>query len=268
MKKTKKNIKNKKLAKIESLLREKEKEIERLKSDIERKTTEIEVISQISKAIATGKDIHEILNIIVKLVADTMKTKICSIMLLDEERQELIIKATQSLSDEYKNKPNIKVGQSISGLAVKEKTPVTVLDVTKDPRYAYPEIAKKVGIVSMLAVPMMIKEKVIGVINVYTSEEHKFSDEEIKVLQTIANQSAVGIENAKLLETALKAREELETRKLVERAKGILMKEKGLSEDEAYRTIHKKSMDTRKTMKEIAQAIIIAHEIKNSKETH
>ncbi|MCM8818402.1 MAG: ANTAR domain-containing protein [Candidatus Omnitrophica bacterium] len=265
----KKNYKkNKNLIRCKKLLKEKEQEIEFLKSELERKSTEIEVISQISKAIISGQSIDEILDGIVKLVGEKMNKKICSIMMLDEEKQELVIKATQSLSEEYKKKPNIKVGQGISGLAVKEKTPQMVLDITKDPRYAYPEIAKKVGIVSMLAVPMLIKDKVIGVINVYTSEKHKFTDEEIKVLQTIANQSAVCIENAKLFETTLKVKEELETRKLVERAKGILMKEKNLSEDEAYRIIQKKSMDMRKSMKEIAQAIIISDEIKNSKETH
>lgn len=114
----------------------------------------------------------------------------------------------------------------------------------------------------MLAVPMMVKNKVVGVINSYTANEHKFTEDEINILQSVANQAAVAIENTKLMEEILAAREALEVRKLVERAKGILMKETGMGEDEAYRTIHRKSMDMRRSMREIAEAIILTSEMK------
>ena len=87
----------------------------------------------------------------------------------------------------------------------------------------------------MLSVPMMIKERVIGVINSYTSYEHKFTDEEVKILQAIANQAAVAIESTNLTQELIATKQALETRKLVERAKGLLMKELSLSEDEAYK---------------------------------
>lgn len=191
-----------------------------------------------------------------------MNSKICSIMLLDNKKQELFIAATQSLSEEYTKKPNLKVGQSISGKVIKEKRPITVLDVTREPGYMYPEIAKREGIVSMLSVPMMIKERVIGVINSYTSYEHKFTDEEVKILQAIANQAAVAIESTNLTQELIATKQALETRKLVERAKGLLMKELSLSEDEAYKLINKKAMDTRKTMREVAEAIILFMEMR------
>jgi AmiR/NasT family two-component response regulator len=108
---------------------------------------------------------------------------------------------------------------------------------------------------------MMIKDQVVGVINSYTTREHVFTKEEIDILQAVANQAAVAIENTNLSHEILAAKEALESRKLVERAKGILMRELGLNEDEAYRKIHKKSMDTRKTMKEVAEAIILAFDI-------
>ena len=196
------------------------------------------------------------------MTAKVMDSKICSIMLLDEKRNELVIAATQSLSDYYVNKPNLKVGQSISGRVVKEKKPITVLDVTKEPGYTYPDIAKKEGIVSLLSTPMMIKDRVIGVINSYTQREHKFSKEEIDIIQTVANQAAVAIENTRLDQEILAAKEALEARKVIEKAKGILMKELGASEDDAYKKIHKKSMDLRKSMREIAEAIILTSDLK------
>ena len=86
-------------------------------------------------------------------------------------------------------------------------------------------------------------------------------DEEVRVLQSVANQSAVAIESSRLVDEVMKAREELQSRKIIEKAKGILMKERSMAEDEAFRTMRKKSMDTCRSMKEIAQAIILASEI-------
>ncbi len=91
----------------------------------------------------------------------------------------------------------------------------------------------------------------------YTKEMHAFTRDEINVLQMIANQAAVSVENTKLMEESLKAKEALETRKIVERAKGILMKLHHVSEDQAYRMINKKSMDTCKSMKDIAESILL-----------
>jgi AmiR/NasT family two-component response regulator len=109
---------------------------------------------------------------------------------------------------------------------------------------------------------MMVKDRAIGVINSYTKSEHRFKQEEISILQTVANQAAVAIENTHLSEEILTAKEALESRKIIERAKGILMKELDVTEDEAYKKIHKKSMDLRKTMKEIAEAIILSSELR------
>ncbi len=114
----------------------------------------------------------------------------------------------------------------------------------------------------MIGVPMMIKDRVIGVINSYTQKEYKFSKEEIGILQAIANQAAVAIENTRLDQEILAAKEALETRKVVERAKGVLMRELGVSEEEAYKKIHKKSMDLRKSMREVAEAIIVASDFR------
>jgi transcriptional regulator with GAF, ATPase, and Fis domain len=130
----------------------------------------------------------------------------------------------------------------------------------------YPEIAKKEGVVSLLSVPMMIKDRVVGVINSYTAEEHNFNKDEIDILQAIANQSAVAIETTRLNQEILTAKEALETRKVVEKAKGLLMKELNISEDVAYKKIHRKSMDLRKTMREVAEAIILAYEMKRGTE--
>lgn len=229
----------------------------KLFEETRKKALQFDSLIKVSHSITSEHYLDEILNLIVVVTAEMLNSKICSVMLLDEKGVELAIKATQSLSEDYKKKPNIKVENSFSGSVLKTKKPAIVYDVRKEEKYAYRDLAAKEGLTSMVTVPMIVKDKAIGVINVYTKQPHHFSDEEINVLQMVANQAAVAVENTKLMEEALKAREALETRKLIERAKGILMKMNGLSEDAAYRLIHKKSMDTCRSMKEIAESVIL-----------
>jgi GAF domain-containing protein len=144
----------------------------------------------------------------------------------------------------------------------KENKPIAVKDVTKEKEYKHKDIAKKEGLCSLLCVPLAVKGKAIGVINCYTSTPHDFTETEIEILTTIANQAAVAIENTELLVKSRVIQEELEMRKRIERAKGILMKEEALSEEAAYLKLRKYSMDHRKTMREVADAIILSTEIK------
>ena len=236
----------------------------RLYDEMSRKAKQIETLSAVSRTISSNRYIEEILHLIATMTAEMMGSKICSIMLLDEEKQELEIAATQSLSEAFRKKPNLKVGQSIIGRAVKEKRPIAVLDVLSEKEFMYPEIAKMEGLCSLLSVPMMVRDRVIGVVNSYTSHPHRFNEEEIKVLQSVANQAAVAFENTMLLQRSVEMEGALESRKLVERAKGILMKEQKILEDEAFRLIQKQSMNARKTMKEVAEAILLTHEIQKS----
>jgi signal transduction protein with GAF and PtsI domain len=229
----------------------------RLFEETNKKAVQFDSLIKVSRSITSQSYLDEILNLIVVVTAEMLNSKICSIMLLDEKGSELVIKATQSLNEDYKKKPNIKVENSLIGTVIKSKKAVSVYDVRDEEKYAYRDLASKEGLTSMVAVPMIVKDKAIGVINVYTKTPHHFTDEETKVLQMVANQAAVAVENTKLMDEALKAKEALETRKLIERAKGIIMKMNNLSEDAAYKLIHKKSMDSCKSMKDIAESIML-----------
>ena len=134
-------------------------------------------------------------------------------------------------------------------------------DVTKDRDYMYPDMAKKEGLCSMVSVPMLVREKAMGVINSYTSVPHIFTTEEVKLLQAIANQAAIAIEHTTLIEKSFEMQEALAVRKLMERAKGYLMRSKKLTEEEAFKLIQRQSMDLRKSMREIAEAILLAGDI-------
>ena len=219
-------------------------------------------LNKISKAITSDLYLGDILKLIVTLTANVMNAKTCALWLLDYESKELKIRATQSLSKEYLKERNIKIGEGIVGLVAKEKKPLVISNVLKNESYKEKELAKKEGFVSMLSVPMMVKKKVIGVINCYTSVDYKFTKSDIDLLTTVANQAAVTIENTELIVKTKVVQEELETRKKVEKAKGILMKEQKLTEDQAYNLIRKTSMDKRVLMRDIAEAIILSFDIK------
>lgn len=225
---------------------------------------QLEALSKVSKAITSDLYLEDILRLIVMVTAQVMNSKICSLMLLDEEKEELRISATQSISEEYLKKPNLKVGEGIAGKVAKEKRPITVADVTKEKGYKYRNIAKKEGLHSLLSVPLMVKGKIIGVLNTYTSFPHKFTKNEMDVLTTVANQAAIAIENTHLLVESKVIKEELEARKVIEKAKGVLMKEEDLTEEEAYNRIRRYSMDNRKRMQEVSEAIILSKDLRKS----
>lgn len=224
---------------------------------------QIEALSKIASLITSGLYLEELLRLIVQVTAEIMHSKISSLMLLDPDKKELVVKATQSISEAYNRKPNVKLGEGIAGKVAMENKALCVLDVKKDIRYLNQDIARAEGLCSLASVPMAVKGRIIGVLNCYTSKKHVFTKHELQLLGVLANQAAVAIENAELDIRARSAEEALLTRKLIERAKDILSQEANILPSEAYRLIQKQSMDSRKTMREIAEAIILAKEIKN-----
>lgn len=236
-------------------------ETARLYDETRRRAKTLDTLTAVSQTLTSDRYPEEIMQMIINMTAQMMGTKICSIMLLDEKKQELRLVATQSLDGEYRNKPALKVHGSLTGKVVGAKKPVYVKDVRKEPSYQYRDLAIKQGLVSMLAVPMLYRDKVLGVLSSYKPEAHDFSNDEIAFAQSVADQCAAAIENTRLLSDKLAAQEALETRKIIERAKGIMMSQKSMSEQQAFREIQRQSMDRRKTMKEIAEAIVLAHEM-------
>jgi len=224
---------------------------------IENTSDIIEALSKIGEAITSDLYLEDILKLIVAVTAEVMDSKICTIMLLDSKKKELVIRATQSISKEYVNKNPIKLGEGIAGKVAIENKPVSIYNIAENKDYIYQDIARKEGLASLLCVPLHVKGKVIGVLTVYTSEAHNFSEYEANILQTVADQAAIVLENYRLVVETKVIKEELESRKAIEKAKGIIMKEQNLAEEEAFKRMQKFAMNNRKSMREVAEAIII-----------
>jgi GAF domain-containing protein len=137
-----------------------------------------------------------ILRSVVEGVAKAMEAKGCSLMLLSPDRKILLHTAAYGLSDWYVRKGPVSTDKSISNSL--EGKPVAVLEATKDDRIQYREQAKKEGIVSILSVPMMLREETIGVIRVYTAKPCHFTMDDMYFVGAVANLGAIALENARL----------------------------------------------------------------------
>jgi signal transduction protein with GAF and PtsI domain len=224
----------------------------------------IKALMDISRAITSDLYLEDLLKLIVMVTAKVTGVEICSLWLIDESQdpKKIRLKATQALDPEYVKDRSLNMNEGVVGFVATHNQPLVVKDVLKEPRFKEKEMAKKLGLVSMLGVPLQVKdEKVIGVLNCFTAEPHDFSETEANLIKAVSNQAAVAILNTELMVKTKVIQEELETRKLVDRAKEVLMRRRKMGGDETYRWMQKRSMDSRKSMRRVAEAIILSDEL-------
>ncbi len=221
----------------------------------------MEALAAVAQTISEESYLDRILQAISEMVAETFDSPVCSIMLVDEERRELVVSAARCSSPDYLQKLPLRIEDSLIGRVVREARPLMVVNVAAEKQFRYPELARKTGLKSLLSVPLFAKEKVIGTINIYTSRERAFTDEEVGFVKVVASQAATAIENSRLLSETLEMKRTLETRKLVERAKGILQQRQNLTEEDAYLRLRNESRRIRRPMRDLAEAIILADDV-------
>ncbi|MCK4618812.1 MAG: GAF and ANTAR domain-containing protein [Desulfobacterales bacterium] len=224
----------------------------------------IKALMDISRAITSDLYLEDLLKLIVMVTARVTGVEICSLWLIDERVNPTTIrlKASQTIDPEYMKDRSLSMDEGVVGFVATHKRPLIVENVLDEPIFKEKEMARKLGLVSMVSVPLQVKdEKVIGVLNCFTASRYKFSETEVNLIITVANQAAVAILNTELMVKTKVVQEELETRKLVERAKDVLMNRRNKTGEEAYHWIRKRSMDTRKSMRCVAEAIILSEEL-------
>jgi signal transduction protein with GAF and PtsI domain len=224
----------------------------------------IKALTDISRAITSDLYLEDILRLIVMVTAKVTGVEICSLWLIDESEspKKIRLKATQTIEPDYVKDRALNMDEGVVGFVATHNKPLILMDVLKEPRFKEKEMAKKLGLVSMVSVPLQTKdEKVIGVFNCFTANSHEFSEPEVNLITAVANQAAVAILNTELMVKTKVIQEELNTRKLVERAKEILMRQRNMNGDGAFRWIQKRSMDSRKSMRDVAEAVLLSEEL-------
>ncbi|HVT80854.1 MAG TPA: GAF domain-containing protein, partial [Phycisphaerae bacterium] len=170
---------------------------------LRQRINELTALFNISTMLSGTRGLQQILDRITRAVAEALHVKSCSLRLLDDHRDELVIKSVYGLSEEYLKKGPVTVALSPIDRAALAGQAVYIRDMTTDERVIYPHESQREGIVSSLVVGMVFKDRPIGVLRVYTAEIHEFTDVERKLLESIASQAAVAIENARLQEEAV-----------------------------------------------------------------
>lgn len=219
---------------------------------------QLSALREITRAISTAWSLDRILALITRKTAHVMHVDSCSIYLLDDHGEYLVLKATTGLAPEAVGHARLKLGEGLTGHAAKTGKPIAASHASRDPHFKYLPETKEMKFQSLLAVPLVSRGKVIGAVNVQTREGREYAPDEIELLSIIADVAAGELEKAVLYEEIGGLKEALETRKLVERAKGILMQRHGIGEQDAFARIQHQARASRKTMREIAEAIILA----------
>lgn len=173
---------------------------------LRQRINELTAVYGVAMMLADARDLQQVLQRTVEVVAGVMETKAASIRLIDAEKDELVIKAVYNLSSEYLNKGTIHLSSAqIDRIALSAEGFEYVADMATDPRVQYPQESVREGIVSMLSAGMRYKGKAIGVLRVYTEKKQAFSPLKIDLLKAVAAQAAAAIENARLLNESVQA---------------------------------------------------------------
>ena len=226
--------------------------------------TYIKALTDISRAITSDLYQEDILKLIVMVTAKVTGVEICSLWLMDESERppKIRLKSSQAIDPDYLKDRALNLDEGVVGHVVTTKQPLIIPNVLEEARFKEKEMARNLGLVSMLGVPLQGRDgKVIGALNCFTAEPHEFTETEINLVTAVANQAAVAIMNTELMVKTQVIKEELETRKRVERAKEVLMRRRHITGEQAFRWIQKRSMDSRKSMREVAEAILLSEEL-------
>ena len=222
---------------------------------------EIDVLHEIGSRIAAADPLPEVLGRIVEIINAVVETDSSFVYVL--EGDELVLRASKDPHAEVVDRLKLRVGQGITGWVAEHKTPVAIArNAFRDSRFRSFNELPEDSYQSFLSVPILTRDKLVGVINLQHRQPHEFSRREMHLISTIGFLVGAEIEMARLEVEKLELSEQLETRKTIERAKGILQRDLQMSEQEAYTTLQRQSRQRRKSMKEVAEAIILSDEVK------
>lgn len=173
---------------------------------LRQRINELTAVYGVAMMLSDARDLQQVLQRTVQVVAEVMEVKAASLRLYDADKDELNIKAVYNLSKEYLNKGPIRLPRAeIDRIALTNEGFEYIANMGTDPRVQYPQESVREGIVSMLSAGMRYKGKPIGVLRVYTEKEQTFSPLKIDLLKAVAAQAAAAIENARLLNESLQA---------------------------------------------------------------
>src|SRR3981189_2233925 len=221
------------------------------------------VLHEISRRLGAVEAFHEVLSRVVGFASALVKCDSCLIYVL--EGDELVLRASKSPHPDVVDRLKLRVGQGITGWVAEHREPVAIPEeASHNPRFQFFHELPEDSYEAFLSVPLMCRGRVVGVINLQHRMPHVYKPRQIRLISTIGFLVGAEIELARLEEANSNLSEQLQTRKIVERAKGILQRDFGMSEEQAYLALQRQSRQKRKAMRALAEAIVLTDDVKGN----
>jgi uroporphyrinogen-III synthase len=223
----------------------------------------VDVLHDIGGRLAKAGGVHEVLNRVVEFASALVKCDSCLVYVIEGE--DLVLRASKNAHPDVVDRLKLRVGQGITGWVAEHHEPVAISErAALDPRFQFFHELPEDSYEAFLSVPLMCRGRVVGAINLQHRLSHAYKPREIRLISAIGFLVGAEIELARVEEVNSNLTDQLQTRKVVERAKGILQRELGLNEEQAYLALQQQSRQKRRAMKEIAEAIILSAEVKDN----
>jgi FixJ family two-component response regulator len=225
---------------------------------------DIALLNKMASRLSAADPVHEVLDEVVEFVNAVVKCDSCIVYALESD--ELVLRASKNPHPEVVDRLKMRVGQGITGWVAEHREPVIVAQKAyEDPRFKLFNELPEDRFESFLSVPLVSGGRLVGVINLQNREPRRYTKREISLVAMIGFLVGAEVERARLESENSQLSDKLETRKIVERAKGILQRDLQIGEEEAYLTLQRESRQRRKSMKEFAEAIVLSEDLKRKK---
>lgn len=224
---------------------------------------QIDFLHEISSRIAAADSLHLVLDRIVSFISSVVPCDSCFIYVLEGEN--LVMRASKNPHADLVDHVGVQIGQGVTGWVAKHRQPVALASgASNDPRFKAFKNIPEDHFEAMLCCPIICAGRVVGVITLQHRISYKHSTYEVRLLSTLGHLVGAEIERARLESENSQLANRLETRKAVDKAKNILQRDLSLSEDDAYQMMHRESRQRRKSMREVADAILLSEELRRN----
>jgi uroporphyrinogen-III synthase len=224
----------------------------------------VSILHRVSSIVSSDLSLEEMLGEIIGLTVQVTGCDACLVYLIDHEANEMVLRASQVPHAADLGELRIKMGEGVTGWVAEHRSVVALpSNASSDSRFKRFQALVEDTYEAFLSVPIVTGGDAIGVINVHHRDPHPHTQEEISLLIFVGEQMGGIVAKARLMEEAASIKRQLEDRKLVERAKGIIQKKYSTTEEDAYFRLRNQSRRLRRSMRELAEAIILAEDIQN-----
>ncbi|HVB59065.1 MAG TPA: response regulator [Candidatus Acidoferrales bacterium] len=235
--------------------------IDQLTSREREVAVDMALLNKLANRLSVSDPLHEVLSEVVEFIAAVVECDSCMIYIL--EGKDLVLRASRNPHPEVTGRLKMGVGEGITGWVAMHWKPVVVAQgAHSDPRFKLFNELPEDRFEAFLSVPLISGGRLVGVINLQDRAKRQYSKRDINVIATLGFLVGAEVERARLETENSELSEKLESRKLIDRAKGILQRDLKMSEEEAYRTMQRESQKRRKSMKDVSESILLNDDLK------